>query len=398
MAAFDPTKKKLRYQLTFEGSWPTAVAFAGSGRRVAAANQLGQIYLWDLPAMAPEWKADPKKDRQAPNLAPTRRLDGHQNEISRLVVTPDGKHLISASFDRTVRIWPLDGPAAGKAEVVLDAEARKQEARRSGKKDVSAAPGIMIDTQTACQVLEGHREWIYALGMSGDGKRLISGDAAAQIIVWDLPSGKQVARWSGHPWNWIVATALSADGQTALVSEYRYKRDDFDLPAPALKLWNTSDGKEKFDLLKAQFPKLNVAERSYGSAQGWRKFVGNGLIAAAVSPDGKMAAVGQGGETETGRVHLLETSTGKLIRDVSGHLSGLTDLIFSGDGQHVISVGRDTCVRICQVVDGKEAAVLGTARGGQFKDWLSAVALSPDQRFVAATDIAGMVHVWELGA
>jgi len=35
-------------------------------------------------------------------------------------------------------------------------------------------------------------------------------------------------------------------------------------------------------------------------------------------------------------------------------------------------------------------------RGGQFKDWFSAVAFSPDERFIAATDIAGQVQVWEL--
>jgi hypothetical protein len=34
---------------------------------------------------------------------------------------------------------------------------------------------------------------------------------------------------------------------------------------------------------------------------------------------------------------------------------------------------------------------------GEFKDkdWFSAVALTPDERTLAATDIAGMVHVWE---
>src|SRR5438045_4114921 len=108
MAAFNPTKAKLKYQLTFEGSWPTTVAFLGSGRRLAAANQLGQIFIWTLPDAAPEFKADPKKERKAPDVAPVRRLDGHQNEISRLCATPDGKLLVSASFDRTVRVWPTD--------------------------------------------------------------------------------------------------------------------------------------------------------------------------------------------------------------------------------------------------------------------------------------------------
>jgi WD40 repeat protein len=395
MPELNPTKAKLLYQIAFEGSWPTSVAFLGSARRLAAGNQLGQIYVWDLPETPPALDKTAKRDRQAPSLPPVRRLDGHDNEICRLLATPDGKHLVSASFDRTVRLWPTDAPAGGKVEVVLDTDSRKRLARQTGKKD--ARPGVTVEVQTASHALTGHEDWIYALGISGDGKRIISGDARSQVVVWDLASRKAVARWSGQPWNWIVSAALFPDGKTALVSEYRYKRDDFDIPAPALKLWSADDGKEKLDLLKVQFPKMDARSRTYGSAQVWRKFVANGLITTAVSPDGKILAVGQGGETDTGKVHLLDSATGKLLRDVSGHLNGVTDVMFSAGGKYVISTGRDTCVRICQVADGKEVAVLGKPRSGQFKDWLSAVALSPDQRMLAAADIAGMVQVWEFG-
>src|SRR5436309_10387603 len=105
MAAFNPAKPKLLYQLTFEGSWPTAVAFLGSGRRLAAANQLGHIFIWDLPDTPPALEKNASKDRQAPNIFPVRRLDGHQNEITRLLTTPDEKTLVSASLDHTVRVW-----------------------------------------------------------------------------------------------------------------------------------------------------------------------------------------------------------------------------------------------------------------------------------------------------
>jgi WD40 repeat protein len=396
MPALTPSPSKLLYQLTFEGSWPTSVAFLGSGRRLAAGNQLGQVFVWELPETPPELDKAAAKERQAPNVFPVRRLDGHTNEITRLLVTPDGKHLVSSSLDHTVRIWPLDATAAGKVEAVLDPDTRQREARRTGKKE-STAPGVTVETQTECHVLEGHRDWIYALAMSGDGKRLLSGDSLAQVIVWDLAERKQVVKWAGHSWNWIVAASLSADGQTALVSENRSKRDDFDIPPPGLKLWDATTGKEKLDVLKVQFPKLNPTDHTYGSAQVWRKFVANGLITTAMSPDGAMIALGQGGETDTGKVHLIETATGKLLRDVSGHQYGVTDVLFSADGKHVLSVGRDTSVRICQVEDGKEVAVLGAPRGGQFKDWFSAVALSPDQRMVAAADISGLVQVWQLG-
>ena len=397
---FSPAKPKLRYQLTFEssGAWPTSVAFHGSGHRLAAGNQLGQIFVWDLPEKPPEFKPDPKgseRERLAPNVWPKRRLDGHTNEISKLVATPDGKHLASASYDRTVRVWPTDAKPAGKADVILDGEVRKREARRLGKKEASKEPSATVEIQTACDILKGHKHWIYALGISGDGKRLISGDSASNVMVWEVGSTKPVAKWTGHSWNWIVAASLSTDGKTALVSEYRYKRDDFDVPAPGLKLWDVATAKETLDLLKVQFPKLNAQDRSLGGSQLWRKFVGNGLIASAISPDGKVLAVVQGGETDTGKVHLLETTTGKSIRDVSGHMSGATDLLFTTDSKHVVSVGRDTTVRVCQVADGKEVAVLGSSRGGQFKDWFSAVAISPDERFIAVADIAGLVHVWE---
>ncbi len=391
---FNPSKSKLRYQLVLEGSWPTAVAFLGAGR-LAAGNQLGQIFVWNLPEKPPEFKFEPKAERQAPNVWPVRRLDGHTNEISRLVATPDGKHIASASYDRTLRLWPTGALAAGKAEVVLDEDARKRAARRIGKKEPSNDPGVTVETQTACKVLEGHKEWVYALGISRDGTRLISGDAASNVIVWAVDSQKQVAKWTGHSWNWIVAASLSPDGKTALVSENRYKRDDFDVPAPGLKLWDAATGKETLDLMKVQFPKLNTADRTYGGSQLWRKFVAAGLIATAYSPDGKLVAAGQGGETDTGIVHILDAATGKLVRDMSAHKEGITDLLFSSDGKHLVTAGRDTTVRISRVEDGKEVAVLGSPRGGQFKDWFSAVALSPDERFLAATDIAGLVHVWE---
>ena len=382
-----------------------AVTFLDSGRKLVAANQDGQMYWWELPdPPSPDDKPAEEKPKDgsgkapaAPNVSPVRRLDGHTNGITRLVTTPDGKWLISASLDHSIRLWDISAAATGEAEVVLDIEKRQSEAKRTRKDDALKQPGVKVQTQTAAHVFAGHADWIHALAISADGRRLISGDASSQVIVWDVVERKEVARWRGRPWNWIVAAALSPDGQTALVSEYRYKRDDFDIPAAALKLWNVADDSEKLDLLKVQFPKLNADDTSYGAAQMWRKFVANGLIAADYSLDGKLVALGQGGETDTGKVHLLDTATGQLVRTISGHQYGVTDVRFSADGKYLLSTGRDTTLRICQVEDGKEVAVLGSPRGGQFKDWLSALAISPDQKFVAAADIAGLIHVWSLG-
>lgn len=405
MPDFAPVKATLLWQLTFEGAWPLAVAFLGN-RRLAAANEKGEIYVWALPD-APDpaavealkqKKEGGERPRTAPSLAPARRLDGHSNAVTRLVATPDGRTLVSASLDRTVRVWDVDAAATGNADAILDIDSRKAQAKRTRKDDALNAPGISVETQTATRILEGHTDWVQSLGISADGRRIISGDAAANIIVRDIASGSEVARWKGRSWNWIIAAALSPDGETAFVSEHRYKRDDFDVPVAALRLWNVAERKETLDLLRVQFPKYNPDDSSYGGSQVWRKFVGAGLVSVAISPDGKLLAAAQGGETDRGDVHLLEASTGKLVRDVTGHQYGATDVLFSADGKYLISAGRDTCVRISKVEDGKEALVLGTPRGGQFKDWLSAVALSPDQTLIAAADIAGLVQIWRVGS
>lgn len=390
---------QLCWQLTFEGAWPTAVTFLGSHRHLGAANEAGQIYLWDLPESPPNKEDEAsalRKDREAPDHAPVRRLEGHTNSVTRLIATADGKSLLSASLDHTIRMWRPDDPATGSAEAILDAEWRKEQAKRTRKDDGLTAPGVQVDILAAAHTLEGHRDWVQAFGVSADGRRIISGDAASQVIVWDADEKRELRRWSGLPWNWIVAAALSPDGQTAVVSEYRYKRDDFDIPAAAVRFYNAETGEEKLDLLKTLFPKYKVEDSSYGGGQVWRKFIAQGLIAANFSPDGTLVALGQGGETDTGKVHLIEVATGKVVREVSGHQYGVTDVKFSADGKYVLSTGRDTMLRVCQVSDGKEVAALGKSRGGQFKDWLSALAISPDQSHVAATDIAGLVHVWRL--
>lgn len=385
-----------RWQLAFGDEWATSVAFL-SDTRIAAGNRAGQIYLWELPAT----EAEAPEAETPPDLPPQRRLDGHTNGITHLAALPDGRTLISASLDHAVCQWDVAGPATGEDEVILDSKGREVASRGKSKAEQEAirnAPGAKVECVAAQHTLAGHRGWVYGLGVSGDGKRLISGDDQCLSIVWDLETRQQVSSWHGYDRVWVRAAALSPDGKTAFTSEYAGRRSSFDAPAAQVRLWNADDGTEKLNLLKIWTPDVKEDDRidSYGYAQAWGKLLKRGLVCAAFSPDGKLLAAGQGGETDTGKIHLVDTDSGEIVRTVSGHRYGACDVAFSADGQLVASSGRDTMVRICQVSDGKEVAALGTSRGGQFKDWLHAIAISPNQNLIAAADIAGYVHVWQL--
>jgi WD40 repeat protein len=387
MADFNPRKSTLHCELQFEGSWPTSVAFLGPGRRLASGNRDGVILVWDLPEQ-------PTKDF----VPPVRKLEGHTNTVNRLVATDDGKTLVSVSHDRSVRLWDPTTAPAGSTEIIVDAEQRAREAKRTRKNEVLSKPGVKVATQPSQHVLTGHRGWVRALGLSRDQKRLITGDDTGLVQVWELASRKEIAKWTGHLGNWVTSACLSPDGQTAFVGEYCHPRGSFDRPPAQVRLFDASTGKEKLDILKVLYPNVKVRDNSYGYASTWGKFVARGLVASDFSPDGKLLALGQGGE-QNGlcKVHLMDAATGKLLRTISGHQDGVCDVLFSADGKYVLSTGRDTVVRICQAADGKEVAQLGKPRGGQSKDWLHAVTLSPDQEWVAAADIAGRVSVWKMG-
>lgn len=407
MPPFEPHQNaQLCYRLLFGGNWPTTVVFVPGSRRLAAGNRDGQILLWDLSrptAELTEAQQQAKDKPDAPNIWPIKSLVGHTNSISGLVVTPDGKTLISASLDRTVRFWDLsEGPPTAPAlavqeqEVRLDLASRKKLAKRTRQDQALEAPGIKVPTQQSAHVMAEHRGWITALGLSGDGRRLITGDDHPWAIVCETASRQPVQRFEGQTQgNFVCSAALTSDGQTAFHAEYCAPRGSFDRPPAQAKIWDVQSGEEKVDLLKVQFPKVKARDNSYGYATTWGKFVGRGFVACAFSPDGKILAVGQGGEIGEAKVHLIDSTRGQLIRTVNSHRYGVCDLAFSADGEYLLSCGRDTSVQISQVDSGKEVRRLSEPRGGQFKDWLHSLSLSTDQRSLAAADIAGSIPVWE---
>jgi dipeptidyl aminopeptidase/acylaminoacyl peptidase len=360
-------KAALAWTLPWDADWVTAVCFLGASRRLAAGNNLGQILVWDLPDKT-----------GAPAPSPLYRLEGHSNAVTRLLASPDGRWLISASFDHSIRYWDLQAKATAESTVVLNAreisEASSEEGRRRGKK-VPAAVEAKVQVHQAVRVLDAHREWVQGLAQNLDGRFLLSGDDAGQVILWDQLAPKELRRWQVK--GWCYAVALAPDGEQALISE-RIPLS-YEGRYTGVRLWDATSGKLQRDL-DAEFKK----ELIY-------------IVAAAYSPDGKVLALGRGGEVNgnSGKVFLMDPATGKKVRELTpGHQDGATDLAFHPDGKHLASSGRDTVVRIWDTASGKMVKELGKSRGGQFKDWIHAISFSGDGRWLAAADMAGAVQVW----
>src|SRR6186997_2022094 len=79
--------------LRFHDDAVNAVALLRDGRAVTAGAD-GRIAIWS-----------------AGKAAPDAVLEGHNQNVNGVAFTPDGKSVVSAAYDLTLRIWPLDGAA-----------------------------------------------------------------------------------------------------------------------------------------------------------------------------------------------------------------------------------------------------------------------------------------------
>ncbi|ODQ64283.1 WD40 repeat-like protein [Nadsonia fulvescens var. elongata DSM 6958] len=126
--------------------------------RVVTASDDFTMYLWD-----------PIKSNK-----PLCRLTGHQKLVNHVTFSPDGRHIASASFDNSVKLW--DG--------------------RDGK---------FIST------LRGHVAPVYQCAWSGDGRLLVSASKDTTLKVWDIRTKKLQSDLPGHK-DEVFAVDWSVDG------------------------------------------------------------------------------------------------------------------------------------------------------------------------------------------
>jgi len=118
------------------------------------------------------------------------------------------------------------------------------------------------------------------------------------------------------------------------------------------------------------------------------------LNAGALSPDGSLAAVG--GNTgfdwdDTGSIYLFDTTTGRLVRRLTGLPNGVLDLTFSANGRWIAAgLQGSGGLRIWDAGDGREIA-----HDSEYTDDCSCVDWMGDSRIVTACS-DGQVRLYDL--
>jgi WD40 repeat protein len=299
-------------------------------------------------------------------------LDGHQDWISAATFSPDGRWLVTASWDGTARLWDVSSLLPGPA--------------RTGNTGLSTP-----DPAAGPFVLGGHQGPLGAATFSSDSHWLVtaSGDGTARL--WDLTTPNPAAEpfvLRGHE-GAILDIAFSPDGRWLVTTS----QDS------TARLWDISA------LLPGPVGAGSTVQTASNPAAEPLVLGGHGfgVNTAVFSPDGRWLATA----SWEGIARLWDLSTlpntGLSTPDPSvdslllfGHQFWISAMVFSPDSGWLVTAGVDNTARLWDLRAPDPSTAPFVLRGHQ--DWIIAAVFSPDNRWLVTASADSTARLWDLRA
>ena len=184
MRIWDLGENKCSHQLVPEEDKSVAsvtVATDGSLLCAAVSNSVhGAVYVWRLITV-----------RDVTSLVPVTKFRAHGTYITRVLLSPDVRHLATCSADHTARIWAVD--LEGNAE-----NGHGQQQLQNGSTENSMADGVSTQAFELEQELDGHQRWVWDCAFSADSAYLVTACSDHYARLWELQSKTIIRQYNGH--------------------------------------------------------------------------------------------------------------------------------------------------------------------------------------------------------
>jgi Tol biopolymer transport system component len=266
---WDTNSKTLKSTWKGHSDAVRALVYSRDGKRLAAAGgpggSAGEVRIWNV-----------EQNREERTFGAD-----HPDSILSLAWSPDGTRIVTASADRSLKIW-------------------------------NTADGRLLST------LRDHADMVYGVSWSADGKLLVSAGADKQVKVWNAETGRRLYSLQPHedviygvqisP-NGARFCTVSADKQAkvfALGPEGSGHQRSFGgdgRPVQALA-W-ASDSRRL--AVGGGSSRVHIWNTDTGAEENTLKDIPDWVLSLAFSPDTRRLAVG----TQDGRVALYTVETGK---------------------------------------------------------------------------------------
>jgi WD40 repeat protein len=348
----------------FGGVW--SVAFSPDGKRVLTGGTDNAAILWD-----------------AATATVVRRFVGHKGGIESVAFSRDGKSILTGSSDDTAILWDaatgtkLRVFRGGHGRVALSPDGRFVLMDSPDKiatlwdvatgkvvRNFEGDPVARRRRMAAAEKQEPRQQAeVEAVAFSADGKRVLTGEAGEQAILWDATTGQQFRTFKGHR-RLISSVAFSPDGKTILTGAW----DNTAI------LWDADTG--------AKLRSIDVHARGLSFFFPDNHYV----TSVAFSPDGKSVLTGSWDCTAV----LTNLATGKETVFKEGHEDFVTAVAFAPDGRSVLTGSRTGGAILWDAATGQQ---LRTFEGKERE--ARAVAFSSDEKLLATGYEDGTAITWD---
>lgn len=183
---WDLAENNCSHQLIPEEDIPVAsVTIATDGSTLCAGTNSGNVYVWYLVI-----------SEEKTSLIPITHFSAHSNYITRVLLSPDVKHLATCSADHTTKIWEVKevgqtSPSLGRS-----------------KFDEKNPRAFVLES-----TLTGHQRWVWDCAFSADSAYLVTACSDHYARLWDIQTEEIVRQYNGHH-RGLVCVALNDYSET----------------------------------------------------------------------------------------------------------------------------------------------------------------------------------------
>lgn len=289
----------------------------------------------------------------------SRATSGHVDEVNSMVITSDGRFAISASSDRTIKIWDMAG---GQRPRTLQGHYWAVTSLDLLPDDKTVVSGSWdnslkiwdIESGDELHTLLGHKHLVHDVAVSKNGRFAVSVALDQSMRVWNIKQYGEIGGHSGYMPS-SNAVAISPDGKTVVIDVHK-----------TLQLWDVAN-EEITHVFRGHFH----------------------LISSLLyTPDGSMIISGSFDHT----LRSWDITDGQTINTFKGHKDRINDVAITKDGRYLASVSEDRSLKVWDLANGNEEA-MATFQAG---DALRSCAFAPDGVTIVAGDKSGRVHFLRL--
>jgi hypothetical protein len=288
------------------------------------------------------------------SLRELRTLTGHTGYISGVALSGEVGIAVSASGDRTLKVWDLGSGRELRTLNEHSGSVRDVALTTDGRIAVSASDDHMVkvwevESGRELRILAGHTDDVRHVALSADGRIAVSASRDKTLKVWEAGSGRKMRTLVSHT-GYISGVALSGDGRI-IVSGTDNR---------GVKVWDV------------------------GSGQELRTLVGHTdtVYALAISRDGRITVSGSRDRT----LKVWDVDSGRELRALVGHSDLVNGVAISGDGRIAVSASSDQTLRVWDLNSGQELVRFHSDVP------LYCCALSLDGKIVVAGGTSGVLH------